>query len=823
MRRRPSSSLLSLLALVPLACGRGRDEEGAVPGVDLLARSPDSVLEQPGVLVADDEDGWRPHGQFGWERWPDGRRVWSSRTSAFLNLPACEPRERMLALTLRGPDGEQRSLRVTLNGVALGEVPLTEDREVRRLVAPAPAWHPGENLLELSVAELAELEPGRRVGFALSRLEYDRPARVRIRTGRVELTAGTSVGYRIEPLSPGQVLLRGSADGEGRVLLAFRALDRVRGEAREVQSTLVTVSGDGLERRFPLPDVGGELLELSLAWEGEPESTFELTSLRLEEEQPRERVPILFISIDTLAARHLSLQGFSLPTTPELERLAREAVVFERCLANAPWTLPSYMSLWSGLPPLAHRLPTVGEGHDLWELWYLASNRWTLPESLRASGYLTAGFVDNFWLTERFGLAQGFELYDSTASDNEKTDPDGGIRAVLADARDFLEERDPGEPWFLFLHAFDVHGPYAPPRGFAGRFAQAGPYDAERTERAGGPSDAYDIIASYIARGAVPRGPLPERLPTAPLARAYDEGIAMVDAELGSFFDWLDERGILEQVLVIVTADHGETVAGERYLFGHGTLDEETVHVPLIVRFPGGSHGGRRIAEPVQLLDLYPTLLDWIGSHASRETLSGRSLLPLLEGGCLAPAPILCESGSNLRQAALYAGSWKLLEQEPCDASRAVALTLDPLTPGWLEATERRLRAKRAPDSLFAWKEDRELVLQLVEELPRTGLTEECLARMRQRPGFESLLQMLRRAQSEPRYLLFDLEADPLARRDLAAEQPARTEELKRLLDEAQQGRDAARETARLPTQPVELSAEDIDALDALGYSGGGK
>ncbi len=823
MRPRPCSWLLPVLAASGSAgCGGGSPPQ-AHGGIDLLARTPDLILEQPGVLVPE-ADAWRPYGQFGWERYPNEGWVWSTRTSAFLELPALAPRERTLRLTLRGPDDKPRTLQVKLNGVALGEIPLPSAPAEQHLSAPAPAWREGENLLELAVLELAPRPDGKpAVGFGLSRVAYDEPARARIQreSPQAVLERGTALGYRLEPLASSRLELGGRARGEGELRLSFLRADRQRGEPwTEVSWELRALADEELRRSIPLPEVAGDLLEFRLTWRGEERSRFELADLRLEELEPVERFPIVLVVIDTLSARHLSLQGYPLPTSPRLERFARDAIVFERCLANAPWTLPSFMSLVTGLLPDAHRLRTGSGESELWEQWYLSSNRWTLAEFLRAAGWRTAAFVDNFWITERFGFSQGFELYDSSAGDIEKTDPDGGIRHVLNLARGFLADQDPAEPVFLFLHAFDVHGPYTPTRPFRGSFPPtAAPYDLTRTAPSGGPAEAYGIIPTYIARGEVEEGPLPPTMSTAPLARAYDEGIAMVDAELGAFFDWLEERGLLERALVIVTADHGETLAGEGFLFGHGVLDEDVLHVPLVVRLPGGRGGGRRIEEPVQLLDLYPTLLDLSGSHSPRQHLHGRSFVPLLEGRTRPRKPILCEGGL-MNQSALYARGWKFVERKVGASPPAVLLSFQPLTREWMDAAEDRLRQKGFEESALAWREDEELVADLFERLPRSGLTEELLARMSRRAGFEGLIRVLRAALASPRQELYDLAADPEASRDLFSARPGLAWGLARFLRAEEARGAAARAAARPPTQTLELSREDLQALRDLGYGG---
>ena len=183
---------------------------------------------------------------------------------------------------------------------------------------------------------------------------------------------------------------------------------------------------------------------------------------------------IVFVSIDTFAARHLSLHGYSRETTPRLEELARQAVVFEHCVANASWTLPSYLSVLTGLYPRSHHVALhEGSGAQLGSLdwWQVADNRWTIGEALRARGYATGAFVDTHWLSTQWRASQGFDVYDGTAALLPFEDPGAGIRLLVEDlGKRWLEQRSRDVPSFLFLHALDAHGPYWPEAPFRDAF-----------------------------------------------------------------------------------------------------------------------------------------------------------------------------------------------------------------------------------------------------------------------------------------------------------------------------------------------------------------
>jgi len=320
------------------------------------------------------------------------------------------------------------------------------------------------------------------------------------------------------------------------------------------------------------------------------------------------RPNILFITIDTLRADHCSLYGYERRTTPRLEELAKGGVVFERAYASMATTLPSHATMFTGLLPRRHGVVKngliVGRNHD------------TLAERLSRHGYDTGAIVSSFVVNRRFGLDQGFSSYDdefpkrgSTARNNtfEDMEVPGGFdqraertrEKALAwlDARGYLGGRQPGRPFFLWVHFFDPHDPYVPPHRF---------------RRAVAPRDAKGELQAMIA--------------------SYDGEVRYTDAEIGALADALAKGGLLDQTLLVVTADHGEGLMSHGHQ-NHGLhLYEEAVHVPLLLRWPRGLPRERRIAAPVSLADLLPTLLEIGGIPEPAATGDGLSLLPILRG-----------------------------------------------------------------------------------------------------------------------------------------------------------------------------------------------
>jgi arylsulfatase len=502
---------------------------------------------------------------------------------------------------------------------------------------------------------------------------------------------------------------------------------------------------------------------------------------------------IVFLSVDTLAAGHTSLHGYARRTTPALEELAREALVFERCLSNAPYTTPSYASQFTGLLPSCSRVVdplATGEGQERPAEprlnWRVPAERWTLAEMLQAAGYRTAAFVDNPMAGPAAGLDQGFELYDTSAAEISANDPEGGFRAILPKALAWIDGLPGGEPFFLFLNVLDVHSPYIPPAELEDHFAEdgLGEPDQELPVGNGFGQAPRSVLASLRL------GPETQRVRTAPLVARYDQEIVAVDRASKTLFDGLRQRGLFDGLIVLFSADHGEAMGQAEQKFTHGIQIDEVLHVPLVLKLPGGAHGGRRIAEPVQLLDLYPTLAELLGLEAPAN-LAGRSLVPLLSGERLAPASFVHEGGSLL-SSAISDGEWRLVVTYP----------------GY------NLRSLISCARGHAWFEEHnpELLPALAGE---RGLAETTRGGPETRSVLESALRELR----GPFFELYHLPSDPHQRVDRAAAEPEVVARLRAALTAAQAR--AAEERRRVPVgEELPTEPADLEELRVLGYAG---
>ena len=664
---------ISVLLLFAVACDRPQPEpsdasastksESSVfeqTSRSLLERKPIEILDHPGRVVPDELIGFGTAAGGAWAKQPvrvdEQFLIDAYSTRSGVRLQANTPQTREISAWLSGPRNSRAApdrveAKLILNGILLGQVELNEQPRWVSLEAPAEAWVRGENLFEVEVARTYPATP-MQVGFAMGEVRYGEPREVTHGERTLHLPPETGVAYRFEPLGPGQLNLKGRIElGEesaGRLKLRFDSGTRA-GPAKEVSIALDEDETD-FERQFEV-QVTGEPSTLRIEFEAGSTARLLVEAIDLTEPSGLERPNLIWVAIDTLAAQHLDLYGYGRETAPNLTKFAESSVVFDRAWTNAPWTLTSFFASLSGLYPSAHDLDSDRESkgfESMWERRILAPSRWTLAEALQAGGWRTGAFVDHTWLIESYGVDQGFETFDHSAGWISNTDRQAGFSSTLAGGLKWQAELPSEDPFFLFVHGFDVHGPYPSKREWRDKIrAQQHPNPLPASLPAGG-IKAFDVIPDYVtrvhAKGGLKR--LPDRMDPGPIVDAYDAGIAEVDDKLGRFFEELEARGLLETSIVVVFSDHGEAMVQHHRPFGHGMLHEEISHVPLIVRLPGGAQGGLRIQDQVQLVDLMPTLLELCGLESERPLLHGRSLAPLLEGKPLAPTCLLYTSPS---------------------------------------------------------------------------------------------------------------------------------------------------------------------------------
>ena len=311
---------------------------------------------------------------------------------------------------------------------------------------------------------------------------------------------------------------------------------------------------------------------------------------------------VVLITLDTTRADHLGVYGYERDITPEIDRLAEDAVVFQRAWSTASWTLPSHASIFTGKHPSSHGATfnvksgdtTLGEvllGRIFNEIKVnrLGEDQITLAELLQEAGYETAAFVGGPWMSPEFGLLQGYAVQDAEILTLGGRLADELTKRAIA----WLQSIPREQPVHLLINYFDPHGPYEPPKG----------YDDLPRARA-----EIDVYTVDVIHGK----------PMTPVQRAtiidrYDGEIRFMDHHLGRIFEVLREVDRYEDALIIVLADHGETF-GEHDLMEHGRwLYEEVLRVPLLIRFPGGRNSGTVVYDSVSVVDLLPLISREVG------------------------------------------------------------------------------------------------------------------------------------------------------------------------------------------------------------------
>jgi arylsulfatase A-like enzyme len=361
-------------------------------------------------------------------------------------------------------------------------------------------------------------------------------------------------------------------------------------------------------------------------------------------EDPKPTGPnIILVSIDSLRAANLGAYGYERDTSPFIDSLASQGTRFENTISSTSWTLPAHAAMFTGLYDSTHGV--VDNGRKLGQRFV------TLAELLQGLGYETAGFFGGPYLHPIFGLDQGFDLYQScmTTTQDDVSGEQVELQAQMVDApshNDVTGPRTLGEvekwiaagvdqPYFLFLHLWDVHYDYIPPQEYLDLFDPD--YSGELTGK--------DFSQNQAINPDMDRRDLEH------LIARYDAEIRFTDTILSRIFEALNAASLMEQTLVVVTADHGEEFFEHRGKGHQHTLFDEVIRVPLVFYWPRKLAPGQVVTDQVRLIDLLPTLVRIAGYEGSLET-QGRDLRPLLAGGELAPAPALSEllvNGGSMR------------------------------------------------------------------------------------------------------------------------------------------------------------------------------
>jgi arylsulfatase A-like enzyme/Tfp pilus assembly protein PilF len=297
------------------------------------------------------------------------------------------------------------------------------------------------------------------------------------------------------------------------------------------------------------------------------------------------QVNVIIFTIDTLRADHLECYGYQGVKTPNINRLAKEGILFKNVICQVPLTLPSHSSIFTGTYPLYHGVRDNGS-------FYLEDDQITLAEVLKNKGYLTSAFIGAFVLDSRWGLNQGFDYYyDNFDLTKYKTISLDAVQRkgdeVLAEFYRWLN-KNLNKKFFAWIHLYDPHTPYSPPEPFKTQFK----------------GRRYGL---------------------------YDGEIAFVDKLIGEFYNHLKEKKILDNTIIIFTSDHGESL-GEHKESAHGFFIYDAVlKIPLIIRFPEKKFSKMIVTNQVRSIDIMPTILNLVNTEIPT-SVQGESLLPFILG-----------------------------------------------------------------------------------------------------------------------------------------------------------------------------------------------
>jgi len=620
-----------------------------------------------------------------------------------LSHTLCDTLEIRLLHKSGGSDGAA----TWFDDVELVEEPVDEATAWERIVAPlrpqdrdaaATPWRLRATLPEGGGAkettkDAVLLPPGRRLALPLALPPADSKPRLRFATGMLPDCYGMA--------------------GDGAFLdVAFAPDDAGAAAPIALATIAIDPKNDAAQRQWlpqelDLAAVAGRRGTLVFATRDEgdrdPFDGVVVATPRIEPaDEPAPGWNVLLIASDTLRADRLSAFGYSRPTTPNLERLARAGVRFTQARSQAPWTLPSFSSILTSQYPSQHGAGRGG--HDEWTP--LEPGVTTLAGSLARVGWTTAGITSNHLISPEYRLDQGFESY---AVPGEGQWRRLGLESVEIDAPlvvDFVE-RHRSAPWFLFWHLMDPHLPYTTDSALRAKFT-APDYDG----RFRGPTREVPFRVldprpgrRWFTHEGPPKPPPLTDADKQFVSDYYDAEVAEIDRAIGQVLDALEKSGQWERTIVALVADHGEGL-GDHGHYHHGyTLFDDQVHIPLIVRIPGGQQGATR-GDPVQAIDLAPTLLSALHVPVPPE-FAGVDLLAPTPSGVALLRPVFLEypSYDSSAQKGVLLGKFKYLHDPWFHTEALYDVIADPQETKDLLALHPEIAARsRALLDEFRWE-----------------------------------------------------------------------------------------------------------------------
>jgi len=356
-----------------------------------------------------------------------------------------------------------------------------------------------------------------------------------------------------------------------------------------------------------LPNIQEEV-ELSFITEGDARNcSFWSNPILYKRKEKAQNV--ILISVDTLRADHLGCYGYERETSPHIDTLAQEGVTFLNTYASSPWTLPSHVSLLTSLHGVRHQVYHDNESMDPILV--------TLADVLRQYGLFCAAFTGGGFVSSIYGFSKGFDTYSEDAGNVFSQDSAEHLFYLVSEWLD--SHKDKG--FFLFMHTYQPHNPYDCPYPYKTMFLneEAKWRHLDLMNFLGGKPGIFKALTEEERQNVID---------------LYDGEIRYTDEKLiGPLVEKLKKTGIYDQTMIVFTSDHGEEFYDHQG-WGHGhSLYDESLKVPLVIKFPGSRFKGKRILNFVSLVDIFPSILEELGIRLRGLEMDGESLFPVIRGG----------------------------------------------------------------------------------------------------------------------------------------------------------------------------------------------
>jgi choline-sulfatase len=613
---------------------------------------------RPKYTVGNWKTGWGKDGKAG-----ETTFTYANAASARMYVPLAKSEACTFRFRLK-PIGTG-TLQVYLNNVGLPSVKLDKGAEFAEydVAVPASAARAGENNVQLRFGGTQKID-GEDIAAALDWVRV-LPAAVAApsvppltygalvqdtavggqKRKAIVLPAPASLTYYVDVPKDAKLLLglgAGDAAKGGSAKPAVNASIRVTPESGKARDLWQGALGSTWqEQQLSLSAYAGSVVKLEIAASGEGSAAFSAPTITVPQENtavakaPAKSAIVLLI--DTLRADHLSAYDkHTRVKTPVLDAFASEAAVMESAQAPENWTKPSVASVLTGLWPMSHGTKQSEAK--------LSDKALMVSEAFKAAGFQTASFIANGYVSDKFGFDQGWDYYTNYIRENRSTTAE----KVFKEAADWVEKHK-DKRFFLYVHTIDPHVPYSPPEEFL-KMYQTEPYSGQVKPRL-----TPDLLEK--AKRVPPKVTFNDK-DRAYLEALYDGEVSYHDKYLGLFIERLKKIGIYDQVVFVITADHGEEFY-DHNSYGHGhSVYQELLHVPFMVRWPG-TVSPQRVATTVSTVDISPTVLTAAGV-AVPDVMEGTDRVPQLLGA-LPSAPAVAFSDFLDDRRVIRAGRWKLI------------------------------------------------------------------------------------------------------------------------------------------------------------------